>query len=236
MKALTLLTAVAVLGSSPGTVSAKSPVVVELFTAQGCASCKQANGLLAKLADSPGVIALTWSVDYWDYLGWKDTFAQPGYTARQKAFDRRLGPPDVYTPQVVINGAAQMSGDDAAGVEELIAKGGAAHRPGPKLRVLADGHVRIGPGAPPRVPADVWLIRFDPKAQDVEVKAGDNRGMMVALKNVVRQTVRLGSWAGRAVTFSSPPSPAKGLAGVVLVQGARGGAILAATRVRPTSR
>ena len=86
------------------------PVVVELFTAQGCSGCPEANALLEGLAGRPGVIALTYAVDYWDYLGWPDTFAQPAFAERQRAYQDRLRLRDVYTPQVIIDGQRQMSG------------------------------------------------------------------------------------------------------------------------------
>jgi hypothetical protein len=210
-------------------------VVVELFTAQGCASCKQANRLIARLADRPGVIALTWSVDYWDYLGWKDTFAQPPFTARQKAFARRLGPRDVYTPQIVVGGAAQVSGDDAAAVEALVRD---AERPRrgrpPRVRLTGGGWVSVGaatrlpPGVGPRMRADVWLVRYDPRRQEVAVTAGDNRGASVVHRDVVRELSRLGPWSGRAESFKAPPAAEAGLATAVIVQAPRGGPIIAA--------
>ena len=234
MKALKRLLGVVAVGVIPGTVTApetawaKGPVVVELFTAQGCASCKQANRLIARLAGAPGVIALTSSVDYWDYLGWKDTFAQPEFTARQAAYGRRLGPRDVYTPQVVVDGAAQVSGDDADGVEALIRKAGRTHRLQPKIKLLSGGRVKVGPGPTHSGAADVWLVRYDPHEQDVKVTAGDNRGAVVAHQNVVRQLLRLGTWTGRPKTYKAPPAEEKGLDTVVIVQGVRGGPILGA--------
>ena len=229
MKALGRLAVILALGAVPGSVRAGGPVVVELFTAQGCAPCKDANHLVARVADRPGVIALTWPVDYWDYLGWKDTFAQPAYTLRQKAYAHRLGPRDVYTPQVVVNGAGQASGDDDAAVERLIDKSGHGHRRLPKIRWAAHGRLIIGRGVTPtHAAADVWLVRYDPREQDVTVTAGDNRGATVIQKNVVRQIVRLGAWTGRPGTFKLPPASEPGLGAAVIVQVARGGVILAA--------
>jgi hypothetical protein len=214
--------------------TARSPVVVELFTAQGCASCKQANRLLATLADRPGVVALTFSVDYWDYLGWKDTFAQPLFTTRQKTYARRLGPRDVYTPQVVVQGAAQVSGDEAAAVEALVR---AAERPRhahpPRVRLTASGWVSVGAARPPagvsaRARADVWLVRYDPRQRDVAVTAGDNRGASVVHRDVVRELSRLGPWSGHAESFKAPAATEAGLVSVVIVQAAHGGPIIAA--------
>jgi len=233
MKALARPWLLAVLGLAPGIAWAKSPMVVELFTAQGCAPCNQANALAAKLADRPGLIVLTWPVDYWDYLGWRDTFAQPDFTARQKALGRRLGARDVYTPQVIVQGAAQASGDDASAVEALLAKADPPHAKPPKIRLGADGKVRISAGTGRRGKAEVWLVRYDPKERDVEVKAGDNRGVTVALRDVVRQSVRLGAWNGHAVSLAAPAAPEAGLASVVMIEGAHGGPIMAAVRFRP---
>ncbi len=233
MKALERLLVVVALGvpgaiTAPETAWAKGPVVVELFTAQGCASCKQANQLVARIAGRPGVIALTWSVDYWDYLGWKDTFAQPEFTARQRAYGRRLGPRDVYTPQVVVDGAAQGSGDDADAVEALIRQAEHSHRRQPKIRILAGGRVKVGQATAGTGAADVWLVRYDPHEQDVKVTAGDNRGAVVVHQNVVRQLIRLGTWAGRPKTYVSPPAEEKNLSSAVIVEGVRGGPIFGA--------
>jgi len=243
MKALERLLVVVALGVIPGVIAApetasakgsiKGPVVVELFTAQGCASCKEANRLIARIAGRPGVIALTWSVDYWDYLGWKDTFAQPEFTARQRAYGHRLGPRDVYTPQVVVDGAAQVSGDDADGVDSLIRKAEHGHRRQSKIRILTGGRVKVGPATADGGTADVWLVRYDPHEQDVKVTAGDNRGAVVVHQNVVRQLTRLGTWTGRSKTYKAPPAEEKGLDTVVIVQGVRGGPVLGAAEAEP---
>ena len=107
---------------TPIAAAAKPPVVVELFTAQGCASCGEANANLAKMAQREGVLALTFPVDYWDYLGWSDTFAKPEFTARQKAYVARLELREPYTPQVVVDGRAQAGGLQNEKVERLISQ------------------------------------------------------------------------------------------------------------------
>src|SRR3954452_23416283 len=91
--------------------------VVELFTSQGCSSCPPADKILGELAKDPSVIALSMPVDYWDYLGWKDTLADSRYSARQKAYSHMRGDRDVYTPQVIVNGAAEVNGSDLSGIE-----------------------------------------------------------------------------------------------------------------------
>src|SRR6186713_388159 len=100
--------------------AAKPPVLVELFTAQGCGACRDANAHLGKLAERPGVLALTFSVDYWDYLGWTDTFARPEYAERQKAYVTRLKLREPYTPQVVVDGRQEAQGLKTAEVDRLV--------------------------------------------------------------------------------------------------------------------
>jgi hypothetical protein len=115
-----LIAAIVGLAAVCGEAAAKPPVVVELFTAQGCSSCGRASADLSRLADEKGVLALTFAVDYWDYLGWKDTFAKPAYTERQKSYAKRLGIADVYTPQVVVDGRLQSPAVKADDVEALV--------------------------------------------------------------------------------------------------------------------
>src|ERR1700750_707792 len=107
--------------ASPSGAAAKPPVVLDLYTAQGCASCGEANAHVAKLADKPGVLALTFPVDYWDYLGWADTFAKSDFTDRQKAYVARFSLREPYTPQVVVDGAAQAAATKAERVDQLLA-------------------------------------------------------------------------------------------------------------------
>jgi len=201
-------------------------VVVELYTSQGCASCTEANQLVEALAEREGLIPLTFTVDYWDYLGWRDTFARPEFAARQRTYADRLAVgAGIYTPQVVIDGAAEAKAA-ADEVEPLISSAAKAPRDPPDLRFLA-GRVLVGSGRAPEVPADVWLIRYDPRGQEVEVSKGENRGKTITYRNVVRQLVRLGEWQGRASAFSLPESPLEGLETVILVQQPKGGRVLA---------
>ena len=211
--------------TAPAAAMARPPVVVELFTAQGCSSCGAANAFVDKLADRPGVIALTWSVDYWDYLGWKDSFAQPAFTDRQRAYDRRFGLNDVYTPQVIVDGQAQASGDKATAVESLIRQARRAPIDPPQMRLREDGRIGVGSARRPPGGAQVWLIRYDPREQDIEVKDGDNRGKTIPHRNVVRQVALLGPWKGRPVVFRPPAPSEEGLTTLVIVQGADGGRI-----------
>ena len=206
---------------------ARRPVVVELYTSQGCSSCVAADKLLVDIAGRPNVLALTLAVDYWDYLGWTDTFAKPEFSDRQKAFNKKLALRDVYTPQVIVDGAGQASGAEAKKVEALIRQAQKDRTPGPRIRLQRHGKVSVAAGPAPRGGADVWLVRYDPSVQEVAVKKGENRGQTLAEKNVVSGIVRLGGWTGKARTYVIPTDGgSKPLKSAVLVQVAHGGRIL----------
>jgi hypothetical protein len=210
----------------PAGAAAKPPVLVELFTAQGCGSCNDANGYLGKLAERPGVLALTYSVDYWDYLGWTDTFAKPEYAERQKAYVTRLKLREPYTPQVVVDGREEAQGQKTAEVDRLVRAAAVAARNPPDIRFVGARRVDVGSARVAKGGAEVWLIRYDPREVEVAVKAGDNRGQTVTQKNVVREIRRLGSWRGRPQAYRLPAAADDGLKTVVVVQAPRGGRIL----------
>jgi hypothetical protein len=221
-----------VLLALPAAAAAKPPVVVELYTAQGCASCGEANAYAAKLADRPGVLVLTFPVDYWDYLGWSDTFAKPEYAERQKAYVAKLALREPYTPQVVVGGRAQAPGLKPDRVDKLVHD--ALRTPGdpPQIRFVGKRRVDVGSGRSVRGGVDVWLVRYDPREQDVAIKSGDNRGQTMVQKNVVREMTRLGGWRGRASAYRLPEPTEDGLETVVILQGARGGRVLAVARAK----
>jgi len=210
---------------------------VELFTAQGCASCPQANQMLGEIAERDRVVALTFPVDYWDYLGWPDTFARPEFSARQRAYVPQLGLKEIYTPAVVVNGRREAPGVDLKGIERLV-ESEAARRTSlrrPQISLHRRGErLTVGAGSPFREPADVWLIRYDPVRRDVRVRTGENQGRVVVHHNVVRELTRLGSWSGRQRNYTLPAGPPN-LRRVILVQGAKGGPILAARDFDPPS-
>jgi hypothetical protein len=215
------------LAALAGVARAAPPVVVELFTAQGCASCGDASAHQAKLAGEKSVVALTWDVDYWDYLGWKDTFAKPEFADRQRAYASKLGVSEVYTPQVVVDGREQTAAVKAEDVDKLIREARRAPLDPPQMRFRRQ-RIAIGSGRHPRNGADIWLVRFDPREQEIEVKDGDNRGHTVIERNVVVELDKLGSWRGRPLLLPLPRPPAPGLRTVVLVQERDGGKILGA--------
>jgi len=211
----------------PVAAQARPPVVVELYTAQGCASCGQANAQVAKLADRKGVLALTFSVDYWDYLGWPDTFAKPEFSERQKAYVGKLGLREPYTPQVIVDGREQAAGLQSDKVEKLVRAAARAPRDPPDIAFIGPRRVDVGSGSAIRGGGEVWLVRFDPREQEVAVRSGDNRGQTVVHRNVVRQLVRLGGWRGRPTAYKLPPSSEEKLQTVVLVQAVQDGRVLA---------
>jgi hypothetical protein len=211
-------------------VVARPPVVVELFTAQGCSSCAKANALVSELAERPDVLALTFPVDYWDYLGWPDTFARPEFAERQRAYARKLAIREVYTPQIVIDGAVQASGVKPERIEPLVDKAGKAPTNPPDMMFLGKRRVAVGSGPVPRGGAEVWLIRYDPREQEVTPRRGDNRGQTLVQRNVVRQVVRLGGWRGQPIALRMPLATEDGLETVILVQAAKGGKIVSVLR------
>ena len=221
------------LASAPALAWAKPPVIVELYTAQGCGSCAAANAHVGKLAERTGVLPLTFSVDYWDYLGWADSFARPEFAERQQAFVKRLDLREPYTPQVVVDGRFQAAGQQTERIDRLVREAAAARRDPPDMQFIGAGRVDVGSGRAPRGGGEVWLVRYDPREQDVEVTKGDNRGQTIPHRNVVRQLVRLGTWKGRPTAYRTPKAPQGDLATVVLLQSSEGGRILGVLKAEP---
>jgi hypothetical protein len=207
--------------------AARTPVVVELFTSQGCSSCVKSGDLVAKLADEPHVLALTYGVDYWDYLGWHDTFARAEFTDRQRAYMKRLALRDVYTPQIVVDGRLEGAAVHPEAIDDLVKQAARSHGDPPQI-TLAKTKVAVGYGHAPKGGADVWLVRYDPREQSVTVNQGENRGQTIVERNVVRELIRLGGWNGRPRVYHAPAAQSDGLQTAVIVQGAHGGRVLAA--------
>lgn len=195
------------------------PVVVELFTAQGCAGCPEANARLETVAAEPGVIALTYAVDYWDYLGWEDTFARPEFAQRQRAYRKPLRLRDVSTPQVVIDGRRQVAGVQAPALQDAIDEEAARRVFPPEIEFRTRGdRVGVGSGRVPAGGAEVVAVTFTPGPQEVEIDRGDNRGRTVRHMNVVRSVRILGAWTGRSALYALPDAREPGQAVAVLVQ------------------
>ena len=213
--------------------AAPDPVVVELYTAQGCEECWKANAVLMELARRPDVIALTFPVDYWDYLGWEDSFAHPAFAWRQRAYKRAWRLRDLPTPQVVVGGSSHASGFDWREVARLIDVHRRRRPEGPLVRIADDGaRVLVRSGPPAAGGAEVLLIRYDPRLTQVAVTRGENRGRIVPHRNVVREVVRLGPWTGRGRTYAFPRPRYAGLRSVVVVQATSSRQIMACSMPR----
>ena len=209
--------------------SGHSPVMIELFTSQGCSSCPPADAILGDLARNPDVLALSLPVDYWDRLGWKDTFAKPEFTARQYQYADWRGSRQVYTPQAIIDGAVDVIGSRRGAMVDAVNAQRAKVKP--VLVNLSQTGSGLGLGlqsGPLSEPANIWIARYQLRGQ-VAVKRGENGGQMLDYFNVVTDLHRFGPFSGGTVDVALtelPPESGTGLA--VFVQNGRTGAILGA--------
>ena len=186
---------------------AEPRAVIELFTSQGCSSCPPADKLLSQFVTDPSLIPISLPIDYWDYLGWKDTLADPRNSARQRAYSRMRGDREVYTPQVVVNGSVHALGSDKEAIEAAIAS---SRKSGmtlalPVTMTLADGRllVSVPGGGDGHSLAEVWICGLM-KAATVAIGRGENRGKTITYHNVARHWVKLGTWNGKSETWSLP--------------------------------
>jgi hypothetical protein len=206
---------------------AAHPTVIELFQSQGCSSCPPAEASVGAVSGRPDVLALSFEVDYWDRLGWKDTFSKAAWTARQYAYARALGHDGVYTPQVVVNGRVAGDALEPGSLAGLMSRGdrGAG---GPNVN-FSGGAVTVGAGAAPAGGADVWLARYIPHTVEVTIPRGENAGRTLPFRGVVQEMVLLGKWRGEAASFPAPGGD-PGLAEAALLQASGAGPILAAAK------
>ena len=181
--------------------------VLELFTSQGCSSCPPADRLVGQFADDPSVVALSVPIDYWDYLGWRDTLANPAHSARQRAYARARGDGQVYTPQIVVNGTADALGSDQAAIERAIAQ--TDRKTGvmslPVLLAVNNGTLNVSVSNADKAPAaaEVWLCPLA-KAIPVALGRGENRGRTLTYHNGVRNWVKLGALSAGQSTWNLP--------------------------------
>lgn len=206
-------------------------VVVELFTSQGCSSCPPADELMGQIADTPGVIGLALHVDYWDYIGWKDTFGQARFTERQKAYAHAMGEKMIYTPQIIVDGAAQVEGNQPAAVAQAISD--AVNAQGSiSLSLIRNGDqvlINAQSASPLPKPALVQLVKYTDMAV-VDIDRGENAGLSMTYHHVVTSWQKVGDWAGTeplklSVAAGSGPV-------VVIIQKAGPSDILAAAQLK----
>jgi hypothetical protein len=211
------------------------PVVVELFTSQGCNSCPSADVVLAELTKRPDVLPLSFHVTYWDRLGWPDTFGLTASTERQRIYARSLGNDGLYTPQMVIDGRIDVVGSRRHRVLEAIDL--LASSTEPDIPIAIEGsRLQLGAGKPDQ--ATIWLFAVD-EHHDVTIARGENRGRTLPYHNVVREVTELGHWSGDALALTLPLDrlAADGRDGAaILVQRRSGGEILAAAYVEVAGR
>lgn len=209
----------------------KDAVVVELYTSQGCSSCPPADEFMGELAQAEHVIALSLHVDYWDYIGWEDSFASPAYTERQKAYARAAGSRMIYTPQMVVDGVESVEGNEPDAVVRLIGRHLSAPRP-VMLSVTRDGDrvvIRAEADPPLTKGVTVQLVRYTP-VETVEITRGENAGRVMSYHNVVTLWQKIGDWQGVAPLDMVADAPGDQPV-VVIVQEAGPAAILAAKRI-----
>lgn len=212
-------------------VQAEPVVVVELYTSQGCSSCPPADEFVAMLASNPQILPLALHVDYWDYIGWEDVFAQEKFTDRQRAYARAIGSRTIYTPQLIIGGADRIEGfapEETAGrLRAHLAAGQTVRlfvtRKGDRLVIRAEAD------PPLTEPVRVQLVRYKPE-ETVMIKRGENAGKTITYTNIVTSWERLEDWSGREPLEVSAPFSGEE-PGAVIVQQDGPAAILAAARV-----
>jgi hypothetical protein len=226
--ALAIAGAVLIGGSSRASAAdARHPTVVELYQSQGCSSCPPAIRNINRIASRPDILALTFAVTYWDQLGWKDTFAKPEFTERERDY-ARSGQGQVATPQTIVNGRVATNGGNGAALIETIRQADRGTS-GPEIATSA-GKVSIGHGTTAR-PATIWLVRYDARTLDVPIRAGENGGKTIAHRNIVRSLTAIGSWSGAPMQVAVNRSDDPNLRSAIIVQSGKGGPILAAARL-----
>ncbi len=210
------------------------PVLIELYTSQGCPLCPAANEYLGRLDQREDVIALSFSVDYWDIYGWQDTYARPEFVERQRAYKSRMELPRVYTPQFVIVGTTEAAGSEPDGILAQITN---RHMTMPESVQIAvqhngEGNFTIGlhGSAPSETPATIYLVTFAPGWRTVNVQSGRNAGREIRVYNPVTAIFELDEWSQGDSSYGA--ALPEGMAGVFLVQGGRGGPVYGAADIR----
>lgn len=232
LRKLMLLGALAFSGFTPIAATAQQSVVVELFTSQGCSSCPPADELFLQLAARDDVIALALHVDYWDYIGWKDHFASPRYTQRQKGYAAVVGSRSIYTPQFIVHGEDHVVGYKPMQLAERIqAQARTYEQPGLELNAeLSDGTLSVQPSMPVKGQSVLQFVTYLPE-ETVAIGRGENRGRTVTYGNIVTSWQVLDGWNGRDALELRVEVP-QGQGAVAILQAAGQGPVLSAVRLR----
>jgi hypothetical protein len=206
-------------------------VVVELYTSQGCSSCPPADEIMAMMAMDPRILPLALHVDYWDYIGWEDAFADPRFSDRQRAYAKAIGSRTIYTPQLIIGGQERIEGYAPDATVATLRAHFAAPSP-VRLSVTREGDrlvIRAEADPPLEGPVFVQLVRYKP-AETVTIERGENAGKTITYHNIVTSWERVGDWSGTAPLEMEAPFPGA-LPGAVIVQSEGPAAIMAAARI-----
>ncbi len=211
--------------------AAQDAVVVELYTSQGCSSCPPADEFVAMLTADPRIIALSLHVDYWDYIGWQDKFAQPKFTERQRAYAKAIGSRTIYTPQLIIGGQDRIEGYSPEETSEQLRRHLSARSPVQLvLERLGEKIVIRAVANPPLTePVRVQLVRYIPE-QTVTIERGENAGKTITYRNIVTSWESVGDWSGLEPLELTAPAEGKEPA-VVILQSNGPAKIVAAARV-----
>lgn len=224
---------------SPDLSQTNMPVVVELFSSQGCVSCPPALELFSQLADQPDLITLNWAVDYWDFLGWKDPNANPTYADRQAAYNRLLNSARRYTPQMIIQGMIEIVGSDREALESALAQVRSAPPEWVPVTISleADGAILHLPQLAGPVPATITLVNYQFRKTE-HISGGQNAGQTLKYRNIVTDTTALGTWTGKSMNIpinhallTGGKVDADETAAVVLLQHAPTGRIIGAAKL-----
>ncbi|MEM9707446.1 MAG: DUF1223 domain-containing protein [Pseudomonadota bacterium] len=207
-------------------------VVVELYTSQGCSSCPPADALLGQIADRDNVIALALHVDYWDYIGWKDDFADPSHTKRQRAYARAAGSRMIYTPQMVIDGQTHVIGSKPMDLSDALNKHGARPDPVAIDLVRSGDRVRVTARAEGSVPRgmEIQLFTYEEEASRA-IRRGENAGRTLTYHHIVTEWQTLGQWSGDGA-YEAVLNVSAGTPLAVVVQGPNTGPVLGAAQLR----
>lgn len=227
----TILLAAMILPISAAADSADNVVMIELFTSQGCSSCPPADEHLAELADRKDVLALALHVDYWDYLGWQDTFAQAEHTLRQADYRDKMGNRVLFTPQMIVDGTASVPAIRREVVEDAIRTAAKSpHEAGIAIHREAGMLAAEITGGDARRPSTIWVASYDQEAT-VDIPRGENAGRTIVYRNIVEKLMKVGPWRGDGPARFPLPQPAPGEGIAVWLQDDDSGRILAASYV-----
>ncbi|MEM6850926.1 MAG: DUF1223 domain-containing protein [Pseudomonadota bacterium] len=206
---------------------ATGPVVVELFTSQACPYCPEADAFLQELSALEDVIALSFPIDYWNFYGWSDTLAQPEHGDRQKAYRNRLSNRRLYTPQIVVQGAAEAHGGEKDNVRSAIQAARGAGSSHIQLERRGEELVISLPAATIEDDATLWLAPFSAGPVEVSIEGGENAGKTLHYTHVVKGLTEIGPWKGEPATMTLDCSAASALCADANAGSARGFAIIA---------